>query len=59
MDEAKLDYLGQAPLQQFVNNIREIYRGKRVDTNALNPRQGLSNALGYMHSRGKRCSKRV
>lgn len=57
MDEAKLDYLGQAPLQQFVNNIRKIYRGKRVDINALNPKQGLSNALGYMHSRGKRCFK--
>jgi endothelin-converting enzyme len=53
MDEAKLDYLGQAPLQQFVNNIRKIYRGKRVDVNSLNPRMGLSNALGYMHSRGK------
>lgn len=55
MDEAKLDYLGQVPLQQFVNNIRKIYRGNRVDVNALNPRQGLSNALGYMHSRGKCC----
>ncbi|KAG9318324.1 Metalloprotease [Chiua virens] len=52
MDEAKLDYLGQAPLQQFVNNIRMIYRGKRVDVNTFNPRHGLSNALGYMHSRG-------
>ncbi|KAF9233936.1 hypothetical protein BU15DRAFT_90170 [Melanogaster broomeanus] len=41
MDEGKLDYLGQVPLQQFVNNIRKIYRGRR-----------LSNALGYMHSRG-------
>lgn len=55
MDEVKLDYLGQVPLQKFVNNIRKIYRGKRVDANAVNPRQGLSNALGYMHSRGKRC----
>ncbi|KAG6371391.1 Metalloprotease [Boletus reticuloceps] len=52
MDQAKLDYLGQVPLQKFVNNIREIYRGKRVDVNAFNPRQGLSNALGYLHSRG-------
>lgn len=50
MDEAKLDYLGQAPLQQFVNNIRRIYR---ENGNTLNPRQGLSNTLGYMHSRGK------
>ncbi|KAH7889832.1 Metalloprotease [Phlebopus sp. FC_14] len=48
-DEAKLDYLGQVPLQRFVNNVRKIYRGKRTD---LAPRQGLSNALGYMHSRG-------
>ncbi|KAF8835433.1 zincin [Paxillus ammoniavirescens] len=51
-DEAKLDYLGQGPLQQFVNNIRKIYRGSRIGFNAVNPRQGLSNALGYMHSRG-------
>ncbi|KAF9239581.1 Metalloprotease [Melanogaster broomeanus] len=52
MDEGKLDYLGQVPLQQFVNNIRKIYRGRRVNLNVINPRQGLSNALGYMHSRG-------
>ena len=59
MDEAKLDYLGQAPLQQFVNKIRRIYRGRRVDVKTLSPRQGLSNALGYLHSRGKYCSIRV
>lgn len=59
MDEVKLDYLGQAPLQQFVNTIREIYRGRRVDLNTVSPRQGLSNALGYMHSRGKCCFKCV
>lgn len=57
MDEAKLDYLGQVPLQRFVNTIRKIYRGKRVDFNALNPKRGLSNALGYMHSRGKHSFK--
>lgn len=57
MDEVKLDYLGEVPLQHFVNTIRKIYRGKRVDVDALNPRQGLSNALGYIHSRGKRCSR--
>ncbi|KIJ69577.1 hypothetical protein HYDPIDRAFT_24406 [Hydnomerulius pinastri MD-312] len=52
MDEAKLDYLGQAPLQRFVNNIRKIYRGRHADVTVLNPRQGLSNALGFMHSKG-------
>ncbi|KAL4074557.1 hypothetical protein V8B97DRAFT_2022777 [Scleroderma yunnanense] len=52
MDEAKLDYLGQAPLQRFVNNIRRIYRGKDTDFVHTIPRSGLSNALGYMHSRG-------
>lgn len=53
MDEAKLDYLGQAPLQRFVNNIRTIYRGKSTDFVRTIPRSGLSNALGYMHSRGE------
>lgn len=52
MDEAKLDYLGQDPLQRFVNNIRRIYRGESTDFVRTIPRSGLSNALGYMHSRG-------
>ncbi|KAG6334876.1 hypothetical protein ID866_4217 [Astraeus odoratus] len=52
MDEAKLDYVGQTPLQRFVNNIRRIYRGQPTDSVFTNPRSGLSNALGYMHSRG-------
>ncbi|KAI6009923.1 Metalloprotease [Pisolithus microcarpus] len=52
MDEVKLDYLGDLPLQRFVNNIREIYRGRSSDYVLTNPRSGLSNALGYMHSRG-------
>lgn len=52
MDEAKLDYLGDLPLQRFVNNIRGIYRGRSSDHLLTNPRSGLSNALGYMHSRG-------
>ena len=53
MDEAKLDYLGQDPLQRFVNNIRKIYRGKSTDFVHTIPRSGLSNALGFMHSRGE------
>jgi endothelin-converting enzyme len=52
MDEARLDYLGQEPLQKFVNTIRKLYRGK-TNAHLMNPRQGLSNALGYLHSRGK------
>ena len=59
MDEAKLDYLGQAPLQKFVNTIQQIYRGKRADVRDIGPRQGLSNALGYMHSRGGHFFDRV
>jgi endothelin-converting enzyme len=53
MDEARLDYLGQEPLQKFVNTIRKLYRGKTTNAYIMNPRQGLSNALGYLHSRGK------
>lgn len=52
MDEARLDYLGQEPLQKFVNTIRKLYRGKPGQPYTMSPRQGLSNALGYMHSRG-------
>lgn len=55
MDEARLDYLGQEPLQKFVNTIRKLYRGKTTQAYTMNPRQGLSNALGYLHSRGKSC----
>lgn len=50
MDDTKLDYLGQAPLQRFVNDIRKIYRGSSVEF--LHSKSGLSNALGYLHSRG-------
>lgn len=53
MDEARLEYLGQEPLQKFVNTIRKLYRGKTTSVDIMNPRQGLSNALGYLHSRGK------
>ncbi|KAG1748986.1 Metalloprotease [Suillus paluster] len=52
MDEARLDYLGQEPLQKFVNTIRKLYRGKNTQAYTMNPRQGLSNALGFLHSRG-------
>ncbi|KIK45057.1 hypothetical protein CY34DRAFT_782039 [Suillus luteus UH-Slu-Lm8-n1] len=52
MDEARLDYLGQEPLQKFVNTIRKLYRGKTTQAYIMNPRQGLSNALGFLHSRG-------
>lgn len=53
MDETRLDYLGQEPLQKFVNTIRKLYRGRTIQGYTMNPRQGLSNALGYLHSRGK------
>jgi len=53
MDEARLDYLGQEPLQKFVNTIRKLYRGTSTYGQIMNPRQGLSNALGYLHSRGR------
>ncbi|KAG1835663.1 Metalloprotease [Suillus variegatus] len=52
MDETRLDYLGQEPLQKFVNTIRKLYRGRTIQGYTMNPRQGLSNALGYLHSRG-------
>ncbi|OAX38899.1 zincin [Rhizopogon vinicolor AM-OR11-026] len=51
MDETRLDYLGQEPLQKFVNTIRKFYRGKNY-AYIMNPRQGLSDALGYLHSQG-------
>ncbi|KAH7909726.1 Metalloprotease [Hygrophoropsis aurantiaca] len=51
MDESKLDYIGQEPLQHFVNNIKKLYRGQSTNTD-LAGSQGLSNALAYLHSRG-------
>ncbi|EIW85424.1 Metalloprotease [Coniophora puteana RWD-64-598 SS2] len=54
MDETKLNYIGQEPLQNVVDTIRKLYSGSStapgVDDAKAN--QGLSNALAYVHSRG-------
>ncbi|KAH7929791.1 zincin [Leucogyrophana mollusca] len=51
MDESKLDYIGQQPLRRFVDTIKRLYRGEGTNVDFVN-RQGLSNAVAFLHSRG-------
>ncbi len=59
MDEDHLDDLGEAPLRDMANKIRELFRGKTtvVDaerTASEKERDRLTATVAYLHSRGKR-----
>ncbi|KAI0748278.1 Metalloprotease [Daedaleopsis nitida] len=57
MDENNLDGIGDAPLQDMVKKIRELFRGKTtvVDaqkTDEEKERERLTATVAYLHSRG-------
>ncbi|EGN96086.1 hypothetical protein SERLA73DRAFT_112168 [Serpula lacrymans var. lacrymans S7.3] len=56
MDEPKLNYIGQEPLQRVVNTVKRFFKGKKSAAAATapiaGPNQGLTNSLAFLHSRG-------
>lgn len=61
MNEDKLDQLGEKPLFQFVQTIRDLFRGESTemgvargeDRDKDEESKGLTAALSYLHSRGE------
>ncbi|KAI0720938.1 metalloprotease [Cerioporus squamosus] len=56
MDEDHLDDLGEAPLKDMANKIRELFRGKTTvvdaESKSEKERDRLTATVAYLHSRG-------
>ena len=58
MDEDHLDEVGQAPLMDMAQKIRELFRGKTTVVDSLNAtpkedKERLTATVAYLHSRGE------
>ena len=58
MDEDHLDEVGQAPLKDMAQKIRELFRGKTTVVDSLNAtpkedKERLTATVAYLHSRGE------
>lgn len=51
MNESRLDERGHEPLMVVINNIRQLFKGRKEPEE--NKFKGLAAALAYMHSQGK------
>lgn len=59
MDEQRLDELGEEPLVELLQTIRDLFRGENAEIGITDDeekkRKGLTAAISFLHSRGGLC----
>ncbi|KAF9260514.1 zincin [Marasmius fiardii PR-910] len=52
LKEDRLDEIGQKPLLDFLRTLKDLYRRKKVEVSTKEKKDGLTEAVAFLHSRG-------